>query len=121
MARKNEIAPSTNGDNGLQARDEKGRFLQGNPGGPGNPHAAAVGAWRAALVNAVTADDVRKVIGILTDKAKGGEAWAVKELLDRCLGRPQQKMELEATGEATWAMMLGCLQTTPANDKGGKK
>ena len=118
MAKNNKTIPSTNGANGnseLETRNDRGRFLPGNPGGPGNPHAAAVGAWRAVMVNTIAADDVRQVIGVLIDKAKAGEPWAVKELLDRCLGRAQQKMELEATGEKTWAMMLACLQTAADN------
>jgi hypothetical protein len=36
-------APSPNGFNG-NAKDAKGRFAKGNPGGPGNPLAARVGA-----------------------------------------------------------------------------
>jgi len=106
MVKENKITPSTNDNNG---RRLDGRFAEGNPGGPGNPHAAAVGAWRTTLVNEVTVDDMWQVIDVLTDKAKKGEAWAVKELLDRCLGRPQQKMELEATGKMTWAMMIARL------------
>jgi hypothetical protein len=109
--------PSTNGDNGLaEPRDERGRFLPGNPGGPGNPHAATVGAWRTALASAVAPEDVRQVVGVLVGKAKAGEAWAVKELLDRCLGRPQQQVGVEATGEGTWSLMLASLQA--AGDQG---
>lgn len=69
-------------------RDRQGRFAKGNPGGPGNPHAARVGAWRRALVDAVTDDDLRAVVGALVARAREGEKWAVKELLDRTLGRP---------------------------------
>jgi len=117
MTKDTGIAPLTNRDNGLEARDERGRFLPGNVGGPGNPRAAAVSAWRAALVDAVDPDDLRMVIGVLVAKAKAGEGWAVRELMDRCLGRPQQTMEVDATGEGTWAMMLACLRT-PAGDRG---
>ncbi|NQU74991.1 MAG: hypothetical protein HQ546_01595 [Planctomycetes bacterium] len=106
MAKENKITPSTNDNNG---RRPNGRFAEGNPGGPGNPHAAAVGAWRTTLINAVTVDDMRQVIDVLTDKAKKGEAWAVKELLDRCLGKSQQKVEIETSGKMTWAMMIARL------------
>ena len=76
--------PSAYGSNG---RDGRGRFTRGNSGGPGNPYAARVGEWRSALVETVTADDLREVIGVLLEKAKAGERWAVCELLDRTLGR----------------------------------
>ena len=89
--------PSTNGDNGLaEARDSKGRFLPGNPGGPGNPQARNVATWRKALADAVSADDVTQVAQRLTDAAKAGEPWAIHELLDRCLGKPHVQIELQA-------------------------
>ncbi len=81
---------SPNGSNG---RDGRGRFAKGNPGGPGNPHAAAVGRWRTALADTVTGDDLRAVIAKLVERAKAGERWAVCELLDRCLGKPEQALE----------------------------
>ena len=89
--------PSTNGDNGLaEARDSKGRFLPGNPGGPGNPQARNVATWRKALAEAVSAEDVTQVAQRLVDAAKAGEPWAVRELLDRLLGKPHVQIELQA-------------------------
>ncbi len=58
--------------------------------GRGNPHAARVNAWRRALVESVSANDLHEVIGKLVERAKAGERWAVCELLDRCLGKPVQ-------------------------------
>jgi hypothetical protein len=81
-----ETTPSPNGDNG--ARDAQGRFAKGNPGGPGNPNAGRVAAWRNALVEAVTPEDLKGVIVALVDHAKAGTPWAIRELLDRCLGKP---------------------------------
>ena len=92
--------PSTNGDNGLVAtRDSKGRFLPGNPGGPGNPQAGSVGRWRQALAEAVSADDLARVAQKLVAAAKAGEPWAVRELLDRCLGKPHVQVELQADAD----------------------
>jgi hypothetical protein len=89
-----DSVPSPNGDNGqAEARDEKGRFLPGNPGGPGNPHAVAVAAWRKAIVLTVSPADLEAVIRVLLERAKAGEPWAVKELLDRCLGRAPAEAE----------------------------
>ena len=42
-------------------RDASGKFAQGNPGGPGNPHAKRVGELRTALLDAVTPEDMRAV------------------------------------------------------------
>lgn len=79
-----------------------GRFVPGWRGGPGNPHGRRVGALRAALLDAVTDDDFRAVAAMLVSLAKGGELAAIRELLDRVLGRPveadlvQRLEEIEA-------------------------
>ena len=95
--------------------------MPGNPGGPGNPHAAAVGGWRKALADAITPEDISEVVAKLVTKAKTGQAWAVRELLDRCLGRPQQKMEIETEGKLTWAEYVKgpAGDETGAGDEGG--
>ena len=98
-----ESNPSTNGDNGpestpgnLAERDSKGRFLPGNPGGPGNPQARNVATWRGALAASVSADDVAEVTRKLLEAARAGEPWAVKEFFDRCLGKPHVQIDLTA-------------------------
>lgn len=83
--------PSPNGDNG---RDKSGRFVKGNPGGPGNPHARQVAELRSAAINAVTPDDIRAAVEQLVAKSRNGELAAIKELLDRVLGKANQPMEL---------------------------
>lgn len=94
-------APLPNGDNGLvEGRDNKGRFVKGNRGGPGNPQARNVSNWRRALADTVSNADVKKVAKELTKAAKGGEPWAIRELLDRCLGKPQVQIALEVETEA---------------------
>jgi hypothetical protein len=87
-------APSANGGNGPEnavaagGRDERGRFGPGNPGGPGNPFAAAAGRWRAALVASITEEDLVAGVRAMVNAAKRGESWAVREMLDRTLGKP---------------------------------
>lgn len=82
------IEPLPNGANG--GRDAAGRFTKGNAGGPGNPNARNVNRWRAALIGSVTEEDVEAVVEILVAKAKAGEPWAIKEFLDRTLGKAVQ-------------------------------
>ncbi len=77
-----DVAPGRDG------RDPRGRFAPGNVGGPGNPHAAQVAKLRAALLEAVTDDDVRGVVCALVKAAKGGSVPAARELLERLLGKP---------------------------------
>jgi len=79
--------PTQNRDNG---RDGKGRFAKGNPGGPGNPYAKAVGQLRNALLQAVTTEDMATVVRKLIELAKDGNVQAIRELLDRTLGKAQE-------------------------------
>lgn len=76
--------PSSNGTNG---RDESGRFVEGNVGGPGNPHAKQVARLRTGMLQAVSEDDLRAICAKLVEQAKAGSIPAAKEVLDRCLGR----------------------------------
>lgn len=77
-------------------RDSAGRFVAGNRGGPGNPHGGQVAALRAAMLEAVTPDDLAAVIRLVVQRAREGEPWAVKELLDRTLGRAAVSVTVEA-------------------------
>jgi hypothetical protein len=90
----------------LAIRDERGRFLKGAPGGPGNPQARAISEWRSVLASAVTKQDLRAVIDKLVVQAKAGRQWAVVELLNRCLGRPETaSVELPAGTSITFRII----------------
>lgn len=81
--------------NGLDGRDAAGRFVQGNPGGPGNPYAKRVAALREAMLAAVTEEDIGAILAKLVELARSGNVQAAKEVLDRCLGRPLEADLLE--------------------------
>ncbi len=89
-ARSITAEPSTNG------RTAKGQFAKGNPGGPGNPHAKRVAGLRQALLEAVSEDDLRAIAKTLVKKAKGGDLPAIRELLNRVLGKVQDDSEASA-------------------------
>jgi hypothetical protein len=69
-------------------RGANGRFLPGNKGGPGNPHAARVGELRSALLEAVQPADLRAIAQALVASAKGGDVASAKVVFERVLGRP---------------------------------
>ena len=84
----------------IEKRGRNGRFLPGHGGGPGNPHAQKVHRLRSALLNAVTPEDVKEIIYKLVSMAKQGDIAAIKELLDRSLGKPVAAVEVTgADGE----------------------
>lgn len=68
--------------------DARGRFTSGNKAGKGNPYARRAGELRSALFDAVTPEDLRAMIKALIKKGKRGEIPAVRELLNRTLGKP---------------------------------
>jgi hypothetical protein len=85
-------------------------FAKGNPGGPGNPFAKQVAALRAKLYAAVTEADLQEVVQALLTKAKAGDVPAVRELLDRLLGKPPQAVHLAGSEESPLQITLADLQ-----------
>ncbi len=73
--------------NGANGRAAGGQFAPGNPGGPGNPHVKRTAALRAAMLEAVTEDDMKAIVKNLVELAKGGDLAAAKELFDRVFGK----------------------------------
>ena len=87
----NGADPSPNGN----GKDERGRFVRGNTFSIGNPQGAAFARFRAALPNCVSEDDFTAVIKELVKRAKKGEPWAVKEFLNRILGKSKETIKHE--------------------------
>jgi hypothetical protein len=77
--------PSPNGVNG---RDPQGRFLPGNPGGPGNPFARRCASLRKAFLEAVSDADLQAIARTLVERAKGGDLAAMKLVFLWVLGKP---------------------------------
>ena len=85
-------------------RDSRGRFAKGNPGGPGNPHAAKVAKLRTAFLDAVTEEDVRNVLAALVAEARAGSVPAIREFLTRVMGQPQAVDAIERLAELEAAL-----------------
>ncbi len=91
------IAPVVDGEDAApRGRDGHGRFAKGNRISRGNPLARRVARLRAALVRAVTPEDIAAVVAALVEKARSGDVAAARELLDRTLGKPDA---LDSTSE----------------------
>ena len=91
-------SPSPNGANG-DGRDRRGRFALGNPGGPGNPYARRVAELRAALLNAVTPEDVAELARALLTQAKAGDVAAARLVLSYAVGRPAEAPDAGQTAD----------------------
>lgn len=91
----NRNIPSGNGTNGKDPKT--GKFLPGNKlGTGGDPYAARKTQFRTVLMEAFTPAEMLKVANALLKAARKGEPWAVRELLDRMLGKPKEHLELDA-------------------------
>ena len=69
-------------------RDAGGRFLKGNCGGPGNPHAKQIARLKSALHEALTEDGIAAVAQAMLQRAKGGDVAAARLLLEYAIGKP---------------------------------
>ncbi|MCY2954814.1 MAG: hypothetical protein NTU53_23025 [Planctomycetota bacterium] len=79
--------PPSPTDNG--GRDDLGRFGPHNSFGVGNRRLnQRVQQIRAALLEAVSADDVRAATRMMVKLAVAGDRAAFAELLDRTIGKP---------------------------------
>lgn len=69
--------------------------MKGNPGGPGNPFAAQVQELRCAVFAEVGADNMRKIIKAHVELAIAGNVESARMIVDRCLGRPKETVEVK--------------------------
>lgn len=89
--------------NGRQAN---GQFAKGNAGGPGNPHGGRVALLRTTFLDAVTAEDLQAVARALLDRARSGDLAAIREVLDRTIGRPTASVNVELLDAQNRKLML---------------
>ena len=82
--------PSTKGPEA--GRTKEGKFAPGYKGGPGNPHIAKVAEIRKQMYEVLT-PRIPAIIAKLAEMAEDGNIYAIKEVLDRSLGKPQQTIE----------------------------
>ena len=72
---------------GDAGRDDAGRFIEGNAGGPGRPRGKRTAELRRELLAQTDIGDLRAVWAKLLELAKGGDLPAIREVLDRTLGK----------------------------------
>ncbi len=84
------LAKGANGDGRVN-----GRFVKGWKGGPGNPHAKRVAQLRARIMQAVDDETFDEVITALIQMAKDKDLDAIRELLDRSIGKASQTEMIE--------------------------
>jgi hypothetical protein len=81
--------PLDNGHNGNHD-NRTGRFAKGNKAAVGRRarHAEHVGKLRTAMLAAMTPESVLRIMATLEAEAENGNIVAIKEYLDRAVGKP---------------------------------
>jgi len=76
----------------LTERNAKGQFVKGNRAAVGhkNHRARTAQQYKETLLNCITEQDIERVVRALIKKALAGDVSAIREVLDRCLGRVSQ-------------------------------
>lgn len=83
--------PESSAANGY--RDTKGRFLPGNPGGPGSASLRRQRALQLAVRAAVEPSDLEDVVRQLLTDAKSGNHQAARLLFEFAIGRAPDAVE----------------------------
>jgi hypothetical protein len=92
--------------NGNHYRSNNGRFVPGNPGGPGRHRGCQQAeVLRRALLDSVTAEQVVAVARKLHEMALGGDVSAARCFLDHAVGRPGLAVELTAPANPQLSLM----------------
>jgi hypothetical protein len=80
---------------GSDGRGPDGRFKPGHHFAKGsNGLARRVQLLRSALLAHVTPEDIGEIVRVLLEKAKAGDVVAIRELLNRSVGKPVAPVEL---------------------------
>ncbi len=83
-------------------RGANGRFAKGNPGGPGNPFARQVAAFRQEFMAAATKEDIAAIARAMIEKAKEGDCAAARIVLQYTLGKPAPTVDPDRLDEMEW-------------------
>lgn len=98
------------------AKRGKGKpFEAGNPGGPGNPLARQQAQLRAALVAAVSLDDIKAIAKGMIDGARSGDAACMNALLRYAIGEPTKGVSVEYSGPRLASLRAATLEAIAAD------
>jgi hypothetical protein len=86
--------------------DTKGRFVRGNPGGPGNPFARRTALYQKALRQVVSLEDMREVMTVVKLKAKSGDMAATKIMFTYAAGKGVHAVEPDRLDIDEWKLTV---------------
>jgi hypothetical protein len=85
-------------------RDAQGRFVPGNPGGPGNPFYRRQAEFRRAALAAFTPEDVTSLLRVMLALGRNGDTAAARVFLDYAVGKPAKAAEPDQADLHEWQL-----------------
>ena len=79
-------------------RDIFGKFMAGNPGGPGNPHNRQIAMFKRAILSATTPDEAKSLARKIYDMAMEGNLAAAKIYFTYTVGKPDNPIDPDRVG-----------------------
>ena len=87
-------------------RDESGKFVKGNPGGPGRPVFSIVSIIKDELQRVPDGSDepvIRSMVReYIADARERNDGVAVRDIIDRFDGKPKQHVAVEDERDDPW-------------------
>src|SRR5262245_55930760 len=76
-------------------RDAAGRYLPGNPGGPGNPHVREMARWRAEIRRLTPRGVFEMAVHSLQSRAMAGHYPSLRLFLQYVAGQPDKSVDID--------------------------
>lgn len=102
----------------MPERNDKGRFVNGNGGGPGRPKRATEEKFLDALIGSVTMKDWKEIVAAHIRRAKRGDPFSTKWLSDYVIGPPAQKLSLSGPDDGPIPVSLVNYRASIAETEG---
>jgi hypothetical protein len=85
--------PRNENDAKAKDRDLLGKFMAGNPGGPGNPYNRQIGMFKRAIQSATTPEEAKSLARKIYDMAMEGNLAAAKIYFTYTVGKPDNPID----------------------------
>jgi hypothetical protein len=97
--------PDNDGRNG-NGRDNAGRFIKGNPGGPGNPNLRMISEARRKMLGAVTEEQMLALVEATMRDAIAGDPVSRKIAWEYLCGKPRSiEHDDDADDDLEWTII----------------
>jgi hypothetical protein len=87
-----------------KGRDARGRFAEGNPGGPGNPYTRQTALLRQVVQEELNEVEIRIIVQRLKAVALAGDVQAIKLVLAYAVGKPENAVNPDEVDRLEWEL-----------------